>query len=157
MLWISAILACTPVSEEDSQPESLDSTELEDSQVADDSQDTDDTDAPNPDAPVIRSCDAYCWLHTTGEERYEWLLECDVTDPQGLEDIWNGRFDALFKGNVIMDDLVACNTSGYCSSAFSENSADVRCEQAGDYSFRVFVSDWSGNESQPLEVVGRKQ
>jgi hypothetical protein len=154
MLLISAILACAPVTSDDSVPPEQDSEASDDSQA--DSEDTD-SDVGNPDAPVIQTCDAYCWLHTTGEERYEWLLECDVTDPQGLEDVWNGRFEALFKGNVIMEELVACDAQGYCSSAFSEVTADVRCEQASDYSFRVFVSDWSGNESQPFEVVGRKQ
>ena len=156
MLLIPLLLACTePAATDDSEAVATDDSQASgDSQ---DTQDTEDTDPGNPDAPVIQSCDAYCWLHTTGEERYEWLVECDVSDPQGLEDIWNGRFEALFNGNVIQEELVACDTQGYCSSAFSEITADVRCEQASDYTFRVFVSDWSGNESKPYEVVGRKQ
>ena len=119
-----------------------------------------DTSAPQPDghAPAIQSCDAWCELHQVGEEYYGWNLECQVTDPEGLENIWNGRTTVIRGGNQVTDYLVACAAgTGTCTTAFREDEYNVTCSQASSYLFKVWVSDWNGNESAPFTVTGRQQ
>ena len=135
---------------------------LTDSQASTDTATPTDTDTfvADPDAPVINSCDAYCWYHTTGEQFYEWVVECSVTDPDGYKDIWNGRWGCTGGSCQDQSGLVACTaTDGTCSTSFKESqiTPTIFCEQASSYTFTVWVSDWQGHESKGYKVTGRQQ
>jgi hypothetical protein len=123
--------------------------------------DTDtDTFVADPDAPVIATCDAYCWYHTTGEQFYEWGIECSATDPDGFKDIWNGRWGCTDGACEDQSGLIACTaTAGQCSTSFKESQIHptILCEQAASYTFTVWVSDWQGHESKGFKVSGRQQ
>ncbi len=114
---------------------------------------------PAPDAPAITSCEATCTQHTTGEDYYQWALECTATDPQGLADIANGRF-IVFTTDPdapLAQDLVACAPgTGQCTAAFAEDQygVTISCLDAGDYTLRTWVSDWEGHESAPYDTQG---
>jgi hypothetical protein len=125
---------------------------------------TSDTDTDSievdPSAPVIGSCDAWCYYHTTGEQFYEWTIDCAVTDPEGPKNIWNGRWACTSGDCAEQSGLVACTTStGKCNTSFQESQVTptILCEQAANYTFSVWVSDWDGHESRPYQVTGRQQ
>ena len=145
---------------------SKDTTEPTDTGESDsDSQDTQDTKEdtardtapPKSMAPVIQSCDAYCEWHDIGDTYWKWTVGCNVTDPDGLENIWNGTSKILRGGTLVTDYLVACNTTGLCTTGFREDTDNILCSQANSYKFIVKISDWDGNESLPYEVVGRQK
>jgi len=119
-----------------------------------------DTSAPTVDgnAPVIQNCDAWCEHHTTGDTYWKWTLDCQVTDPDGLENIWNGRFNVLRNNNVVDDGLVACETgTGTCTTSFREDTDNILCAQATTYDFIAWIKDWDQHESAPYSVQGRQQ
>jgi len=155
------LLACvTPASDyaaSDSAASDDTSSTGDDTSSAADSGDSQDTDPQtDPNAPVISSCDAYCYLHQTGDQNYQWKIECSVDDPDGMDNVWNGRFDILFGTSTIADDKIACDDAGYCSGSFGETTHEVYCEQADSYEFVIFISDWDENESKPYRVTGRR-
>lgn len=130
--------------------------------VADDTGATDDTGADTgevtePDAPVIQSCDAFCYLHETGEQFYNWRVECSVTDPQGVDNVWNGEVIVAQGQTTAHSDLVACDATGFCSASFTQDNSAVQCAQASSYDFLVKVQDWDQNWSAPMKVQGRQQ
>ena len=123
--------------------------------------DTDtDTFQADPSAPVVTTCDAYCWYHTTGDQFYEWAIDCSVTDPEGAKNIWNGRWACTGGDCQDQSGLIACTTSsGQCNTSFKETQVtpNILCEQASSYTFSVWVSDWDSHESAPYEITGRQQ
>ena len=159
LLLIGLFAACSKAST------SLDSgdTTADTNPIGEDSaQDSDtarDTSPPESNAPVILSCDAYCELHQTGENYWKWVVDCGVTDPDGVKNIWNGTSDVSQNGNVVANYLVACNTEGseaVCTTGFREEVDGILCSQASSYSFSVAISDWDGNQSKPFTVIGRQ-
>ena len=159
-LWLLTLLSCS--GKETVQEETgTDTSSSEDTQIEETGDETGlDTSAPLPEghAPVITACDAWCELHQVGEEYYKWNLECQVTDEEGLDNIWNGRTTILRGGNNVADYLLACAAgTGTCTTAFREDEYNVTCSQASSYVFKVWVSDWNGNESLPFSTTGRQQ
>ena len=155
------LLACS-----DKEPAVDDtSASTDDTSASADDTSTDDTDDDtgggqlndNLDAPVISTCDAFCYLHQTGDQYYNWRVECSATDPQGLENIWNGEVIVAQGQNEVRTDLVACDATGFCSATFDEPSTGVMCAQATSYDFIVKVQDWDQNWSKPVKVTGRQQ
>ena len=116
-----------------------------------------DTAPPKSMAPTIQSCDAYCEWHDIGDTYWKWTVGCDVTDPDGLENIWNGATTVLRGNTQVANYLVACNTTGLCTTGFREDTDNILCSQANTYKFIVKISDWDGHESLPYEVVGRQK
>lgn len=116
-----------------------------------------DTAPPKSMAPTIQSCDAYCEWHDIGETYWKWTVGCTVTDPDGLDNIWNGATTVLRGNTQVANYLVACNTSGLCTTGFREETDNILCSQANSYKFVVKISDWDGHESLPYEVVGRQK
>jgi len=116
-----------------------------------------DTAPPKSMAPSIQSCDAYCEWHDIGDTYWKWTVGCSVTDPDGLENIWNGSTTVSRSNNPVADYLVACNTAGLCTTGFREETNNILCSQANSYKFVVKITDWDGHESLPYEVVGRQK
>lgn len=156
LLALACVTPATDYSSADSADPGDSVSETDDSSSADDSADTDSQSGVDPAAPVISSCDAYCYLHQTGDENYQWKIECAVDDPDGTDNIWNGAFDIEYSGTVISDDKIACDDAGYCSGSFGETTHEVYCEYAESYLFIVTISDWDDHESAAYAVAGRK-
>ena len=116
-----------------------------------------DTAPPKSMAPVIQTCDAYCEWHDIGDTYWKWTIGCNVTDPDGLENIWNGTSKVLRNGTPVADYIVACNQTGLCTTGFPEDRDNILCNDANSYKFIVKISDWDGNESLPYDVVGRQK
>ena len=143
---------------------SVDSGSNTDTQPEDTQEDTDtdtdtarDTAPPDAHSPHILSCDAYCEWHDIGDTYWKWTLACNVTDPEGLENIWNGKTTVGRGGQQITEYLVACNTGGLCTTGFREETDGILCSQATQYNFAVTVNDWDGNTSKPYLVTGRQK
>ena len=136
----------------------IDTDDTEDTEDTDSSADSgQDTAPPDNFAPHIVSCDAYCEWHDVGDTYWKWTLACNVTDPDGLENIWNGNTVINKNGNQAAEYLVACNTEGLCTTGFREETDSILCNQASSYSFVTRISDWDGNTSKPNTVNGRQK
>ncbi|MCP4809932.1 MAG: hypothetical protein GY913_10395 [Proteobacteria bacterium] len=151
------LLACTPAPSGDTDS-SVTSSDSDDgsSDSAPDS-DTGSGEGIHPDAPVVRTCDAWCYLHETGDQNYIWKVECAADDPQGLDTIGNGRLEIQQNQQTFATDLVACDGAGFCSTQFGEPTHDVWCDQAPSYTFLVYISDVDEHESAPYVVKGRAE
>lgn len=148
---LALLLSCTPAPIDSS----IDSPVPTDS----DPQVTDSDTGPSwpADAPTLTTCDAWCYLHETGDQNYIWKVECSADDPQGVDTIGNGRLEIQQDQVTFATDLVACDTSGFCSTQFGEPTHGTYCDQATSYTFVVFVSDVDENESRPYVVQGRAE
>ena len=81
-----------------------------------------------------------------------------MTDPDGLDNIWNGRFDVVRNNTVAANGLVACETgTGTCTTSFREETNNILCAQATTYNFVAWIKDWDQHESAPYSVQGRQQ
>jgi len=119
-----------------------------------------DTSAPtiDGDAPVIQSCDAWCEHHTTGDEYWKWTFSCQATDPDGLDNIWNGRNAVLRNGTNLVEGLMACEPgTGHCTTSFREETHGILCAQASTYTFVAWIQDWDQHESAAFSATGRQQ
>ena len=153
-------LACDKddgTSADDTATTTDDSSPSDDSGHTDDSGSTNDTSDPFEDAPIIQSCDAFCYFHDTGDQFYNWRIECSVTDQQGVENVWNGTVEIAQGNNSVATDLVACDAAGFCSTTFREELYGVYCSQASSYDFFIRIQDWDENMSRPYKVTGRQQ
>lgn len=118
-----------------------------------------DTDTAPPDnfSPRIVSCDATCEFHDVGDTYWKWSLGCNVNDPDGLDNIWNGSSIVSLGSTQITEYLVACNTQGLCTTGFREDTDNILCSQAASYQFVTRIKDWEGNTSKPNIVNGRQK
>lgn len=157
-MLLFALAACVggdPKDAVEPKDSSLSESPADDSPLSDDSP----VDSPDPtgSAPTVTDCDAFCWQHQTGDTFYQWLVECHATDPEGLEDIANGRME-IYQGSTQQGStLVACDRAGFCTSSFRETDFGVLCSSASSYTFSVWISDMEGHESTPLVTTGHVQ
>ncbi|MEC7242584.1 MAG: hypothetical protein VXW32_15225 [Myxococcota bacterium] len=158
-IWVLLPLFLLACSKQDTtEPTETGTFDSDTSDSADTEPDTErDTAPPKSMAPKIQSCDAYCEWHDIGDTYWKWTVGCNVTDPDGLENIWNGATTVSRGNTAVADYLVACNTSGLCTTGFREDTDNILCSQANSYKFVVKITDWDGHESLPYEVVGRQK
>jgi hypothetical protein len=153
------ILACSSADTKDSKVDTQDSDSASDTD-SDTDTDTDtarDTAPPDNFSPRIVSCDATCEYHDVGDTYWKWVLGCNVNDPDGLENIWNGNTVLHKNGSKVAEYLVACNTQGLCTTGFREDTDNILCSQATSYEFTTRIKDWDGNTSKPNKVNGRQK
>lgn len=122
--------------------------------TAGDSGDTEDI--PDGVSPQLSNGDAYCYLHNTGEEFYQWAFSVDYTDPQGSTDVPRTGHDVDFlrEGNVVKSAtgvLICDNDQGWCIASFKEADYDIPCASAEDWTVRFTIYDYEGNTGT-LEV-----
>ncbi len=160
LLWL---LACTGKTPETSSSDSDAATDErgadtapDDTAVEGDSGVGGDGGAGPTDAPVLSDCEAWCYLHTVGQESYQWRVTCSVTDPQGLETVESGTVDVQESGARITQYLLACDEVGGCSTSFDE-SQGVLCAGASGYTFAIYVEDFNGNVSDVVTVTGEER
>jgi hypothetical protein len=160
LLFVGLIAACSKAEVTvDSGTTATDSAATE-SDTAPDADTARDTSPPESNAPEIRTCDASCSLHETGENYWQWVLDCRVTDPDGVKNIWNGSTVVTQNNNAITEYRIACNTDAseaICTTSFAEKLDNILCSQASSYSFAVTIQDWDKNNSKPFTVIGRQQ
>jgi hypothetical protein len=163
ILFPAFLFACSNAGTKDS--DSPDDTQSADTSSEDTDTDTEDTDTdtgtdtapPDNFSPRILSCDATCEYHDVGDTYWKWSMGCNVNDPDGLENIWNGNTIVNRGGTKAAEYLVACNTQGLCTTGFREDTDNILCSQATSYEFVTRIKDWDGNTSKPNRVNGRQK
>lgn len=149
MIWLLACMSGEPTDTQDTSDSTTD--------TAGDTADTTDTGPDvHPDAPVITACDAPCSEHQTGDQTSVWVLECSGTDPQGLDNLWRGVFDASQGDTTRHTDVLACR-DGTCTGSFTSTVSGLTCDQAASVVFTVQLEDHEGHLSAPVQVTGRQQ
>jgi hypothetical protein len=130
---------------------------------ADTDSDADSDGDADPDAPWIEAGDAYCYLHETGDQYYQWEVNCTADDPQGADTL--KAFDAANSIITVLNDsgvpvatyALVCDDEGACFGSFKENDDGVSCANATSYTIRFQVADEDDNLSAPFEVQGRQR
>ncbi len=120
-----------------------------------------DPDAADPNAPVIKDADAWCYYHDTGDPRYIWVAALEVSDPQGTDTI-----QSFFTGVTVYDsagdemftESLTCG-DGSCTGTWREDTyaPDIMtCTKADEFTLEFVIYDEEGNASEPYEVTGRE-
>jgi len=130
---------------------------------ADTDSDADGDGDADPDAPWIEAADAYCYLHETGDQYYQWEVNCTADDPQGADTLKS--FDAALNIVSILNDggteiatyALVCTDEGMCVGSFKEADDGVSCASASSYTARFQVADEDDNISAPFDVQGRQR
>jgi hypothetical protein len=115
------------------------------------------------DAPWIEAADAYCYLHETGDQYYQWEVNCTADDPQGADTL--KAFDAAMSKITVLNDggteianyALVCDDEGACFGSFKELDDGISCANATSYTIRFQVADEDDNISAPFEVQGRQR
>lgn len=125
----------------------------DDSTPADDS-----TPVEDEFSPVVTNSDAYCHLHSTGDEFYEWIVTASADDPQGVDtlEVWASLEVSRGGGLITTETLVVDRDSGDVVGSFPADRAGISCSSAAEYVFRFEVTDEDGNVGFE-EVVGREE
>lgn len=124
----------------------------DDSAAGDDS-----AEPPDEFSPTVSDADAYCHLHSTGDEFYEWIVTAKADDPQGVDtlDVW-ATLEVSRGGELIADEqLVVDRDSGDVVGSFPAERDGINCSSAAEYVFRFTVADEDGNTGFQ-EVAGRE-
>ena len=110
--------------------------------------------------PVVTWGDAWCYQHTTGDERDLWKVVATVEEPQGLDTLIQNAPGAvtISSGTVVLAAFdLACNlTTGDCSSSFSQEEAGALCDEAAAHTLAITAVDEDDNWSEPYIVTGRQ-
>lgn len=120
---------------------------------------SDGADGGGDSRPVVRTADAWCYEHTTGETAWLWVVEATFDDRQGLDTI-NPFFEdgvtVLQAGATVATYSVTCTDAGACSASFNETADGVSCASATTYTLEVRVMDEDEQWSDPLTLTGRQ-
>jgi hypothetical protein len=110
--------------------------------------------------PVVTFGDAWCYHHTTGEERDLWKVVATVTEPQGLDTLIQNAPGAVTvsSGTTVLAafDLACDLTTGECSSSFSQEEAGALCDNAAAHTIAITALDEDDNWAEPYVVTGRQ-
>lgn len=111
-------------------------------------------------SPEVTDADAYCYLHDTGDQFYNWSLSATYDDPQGLDNVPRSfHMVEIYKGgNLVTDaELMSCNTdSGSCIGSFNADVLGIPCPgSAEEYVFKIIIEDYDGNTGD-AQVTGRE-
>ena len=114
---------------------------------------------PDPDRPIITEADAWCYLHTTGDERWIWVATVLATDPQGVDTIQPVTTDGIatfWGGSALSTHALVCDPSGECTSSWDADESGMDCSVAGDFTVVFTVLDEDAKRSAPFEAAGRQ-
>lgn len=116
-----------------------------------------DTDTVEEAHPTVLSADAWCYHHTTGDERWLWVAAALAADPQGTSTLepFGHRAEVSRDGSVVATYQLVCQQDGDCTTTFNEVEHGVLCADATAYTFEIALEDADGNWSEPVQVVGR--
>ena len=122
---------------------------------------------PNPDAPTILSLDVYCCNPASGVKAWYWVLEAQVSDPQGTETLADAGSDSGNEVNVFgsggggqpLAEYGAgfhCDDKGVCGTSWQQAADNILCSNADGYDIELIVADDEGNQSKPDTVPGKQ-
>jgi hypothetical protein len=125
---------------------------------------------PNPDAPTILMLDVYCCNPAQGPIAWYWILDAQVSDPQGAETLAQAGSDSGNEVNVRgaaggggepLAEYGAgfhCDDKGVCGTSWQQSTDNIICDgSASNYSIELIVADEDGNRSEPEEVLGEQR
>jgi len=121
----------------------------------------------NGDPPTILALDVYCCNPASGQEAWYWVLESQVSDPQGNDTIAgagpNSGNEVNVRGSGGGGEPLAeygagfhCDDKGVCGVSWQQQSDNIICDNAENYEIELIVADEDGNTSDPQSVPGRK-
>lgn len=123
---------------------------------------------PNPDAPTILALDVYCCNPAQGPKAWYWVLEAQVSDPQGNGTIAEAGSDSGNEVNVRGSgggggEPIAeygagfhCDDKGVCGTSWQQQTDNILCSSADSYEIELIVADEDGNQSEPDVVPGKQ-
>ena len=122
---------------------------------------------PNPDAPTILALDVYCCNPAQGVEAWYWVLEAQVSDPQGNDTLADAGSDSGNEVNVLgsggggqpLAEYGAgfhCDDKGVCGTSWQQQADNILCANADSYEIELIVADEEGNQSKPDTVPGKQ-
>ena len=128
----------------------------------------DDGGETNADAPTILMLDVYCCNPASGQPAWYWVLEAQVSDPQGNDTIAdpepdNGNevnvFGAGGGGTPLAEYGLgfSCDDKGVCGASWQQQADNIMCDGAAEnYEIELIVADEDGNRSDPETVPGKQ-
>ena len=87
---------------------------------------------------------------------YLFFLEATAADPQGDLDLkeeasWTATIAAT--GQVMVEDVLYWEDGKYVYSFHSDQHPNIKCETLTDFRFVASTTDWSGHQSNQIELV----
>jgi|GEM_PF-5885829 len=107
---------------------------------------------PGATEPRIQNGEVYCGTDESGVVLT--FINVTADDPQGISDLKEGDWFAYNLGSdeLIASDALYCDGQECIYSFTAEQIPEVPCRQLTEFVFWAVVRDWSGNETQPLEL-----
>lgn len=133
------------------------------------SDDSDGGGGANRDAPTILMLDVYCCNPASGQPAWYWVLQAQVSDPQGNDTIAGPGADSGNEVNVRgsggggeplaeYGSGFSCDDKGVCDTSWQQDADNIMCDgSASNYSIELIVADEDGNRSEPEEMIGEQR
>ena len=111
---------------------------------------------PGETTPRIQYGEVYCTTSDSGSLLT--FINVQADDPQGASDLKEGEWSAYRTANdeLVVTDVLYCDGQECIYSFHAEQYPEIPCSQLTEFYFLASVVDWSGNEteSMELEVLG---
>jgi len=108
---------------------------------------------PGATEPLIQNGEVYCTVGESGVVLT--YINVIANDPQGVSDLKEGEWTAydIETGSEIFSDALYCDGQECIYSYHAEQIPTLPCSRLEDFAFWATVWDWSGNETEPLELT----
>ena len=86
---------------------------------------------------------------------YLFFLEAEAADPQGdldLADEADWTATLIQGGQVMVEDVLYWEEGKYVYSFHEDQYPNIKCSELNNFRFLVQSSDWSGNQSNEIEL-----
>ena len=107
---------------------------------------------PGATDPRIKYGEVYC--ENTDAGVVLTFINVTADDPQGVSDLKEGEWSAYEKqsGALVTSDVLYCDGQECIYSFHASQYPEIPCSQLTTFEFWAVVWDWSGNETEPLEL-----
>ena len=108
---------------------------------------------PGATEPVIQNGQVYCETGSSGVTVT--YINVRAADPQGVSDLKEGEWSAydLETDQLIFSDPLYCDGQECIYSYHANQIPELPCSRLTDFVFWATVWDWSGNETEPLQLT----
>lgn len=108
---------------------------------------------PGATEPLIQNGEVYCTVGESGV--VVTYINVIANDPQGVSDLKEGEWTAydMETGSEVFSDALYCDGQECIYSYHAEQIPTLPCSRLEDFAFWATVWDWSGNETEPLELT----
>ena len=136
-LLLTGVMACTPGQAKQNGDDVISDYEWE----------------PGATEPLIQNGEVYCTVGESGVVIT--YINVIANDPQGVSDLKEGEWTAynIETGSEIFSDALYCDGQECIYSYHAEQIPTLPCSRLEDFAFWATVWDWSGNETEPLELT----